>query len=116
MKTTLYGYLGQLFHGFDGEITYSDWDKYFKDWYRYYITTNPDSCRVTGKCGQLLTAKASSKFDDGFCGDIFAVKVDEFYIAQMNLRDTSDVRWHLKMIKNGWEVIPKKLYDRIVEV
>jgi len=116
MKVTLRGYLGKLFHGDSDRLTYKNWDTIFKDDYRYYVTENPDSCRVTGRCGQLLVAKASSEWDDGFLGDIFAKKIGDFYVAQMDLRDPSDVRWHLKMIKNGWEVIPKEYYGRMMEV
>jgi len=114
MKVSLYSHLCTIFHG-SSDIPYESWDNHFANKFRYYVTDNPDLIRTMDN--GLYTVKASSKWEDGFLGDIFAEPIgDELFIAQMDLRQARHVRWHLKMIKNGWETIPKELYGKIVEV
>lgn len=113
MKEQLKVFLLQKMHGQDEKWMHNE---HINNKYRFYVTDNPDNIR-TLVGGDIFTVRQSSKFDDGFLGDVNAMPIgDGLWFATMQVDRPEELRWHLKMHKAGWEIIPKKYYSQLVEV
>ena len=112
MKEKLATFIFKRFYKADDRWMYDD---KFINKYRFYVTENPDNIRTLGS-GFTYVVKEASKYSDGFLSYVGCIKVDDFYIAVMNADRPEEVRWHLKMVNNGWEMIPRKHYNKLVDV
>ena len=110
MQKKLGAYILQEYFHNDREVT---WLPEYNSKWIFYVTESDKDIREVGR---NYTVKSSSKFEDGFLGDVGCIKIGNFWIALMDGNNPYDVRWHLKMVRHGWERIPKKYYEMKVEV
>lgn len=112
MKEKLATFIFKRFYKVDDRWMHDD---NFINKYRFYVTEDPNNIRQLSG-GKNFTVKQSSTYSDGFLGYVGCIKVDDFYIAVMCADHPDEVKWHLKMVKAGWEMIPRKYYNRLVDV